>query len=101
MQNKRPTTVKTSQKPAPSSFYILIHRVKVTLTSFSGRHVVTTTPALYKKIPPYRFEINKIMFRLNLDMFRGVFRLPGKKKKTKAYTKPTVVMRCQIFARDL
>ena len=41
---------------------------------------MTTRPALYKKKPPNMFEMNKIMFRPNLDMSRGVFMLPGRKK---------------------
>ena len=70
----------------------------VTITSFSSIHEVTTRPALNKKKPPYMFEINKIMFRPNLDKSRGVFGLPGK-TKLKVYIKLTVVMCCQIFAR--
>ena len=44
------------------------------------------------------FEMNKIIFRPNLDKFRGVFGLPGK-NKNEADTKLTVVMCCQIFLR--
>jgi hypothetical protein len=33
---------------------------------------VTTRPALYKKKPPYMFEMNTIMFRPNLDPPRAV-----------------------------
>ena len=37
-----------------------------------------TRPALYKKKPPYMFEMKKNMFRPHLDMFWGVIGLPGK-----------------------
>ena len=63
-----------------SSFYILLE-LGLQLHLFSSIHVVTTKPALYKKKPPYMFEINKIMFRPNLDMSRGIFGLPGRNKK--------------------
>ena len=39
------------------------------------------------------------MFMPNLDTFRGIFGLPGKITKMKAYTKLTGVMCCQIFDR--
>ena len=45
--------------------------------------LVTTGLPLHKKIPPYMFEMNKIMFSPNLDMSRGVFGLRGKNKKCK------------------
>ena len=45
---------------------------------FSGKHVVTTRPALYKKKTPYMFEMNQIMLGPNLDMFIGIFGLPGR-----------------------
>ena len=44
------------------------------------------------------FEMNKIMFRPNLDMSRGHKGFLVE-TKVKAYTKLTVVMCCQIFTR--
>ena len=55
-------------------------RVGVTIISLSGRNVVTTRPAVYKKKPPYMFEMNKIMLRPNLDISRGIFGLSGRNK---------------------
>ena len=60
--------------------------------------MVPTRPALFKKKPPYMFEIIKTNYRPNLDMSRGVFGLPGR-NKNEFYTKLTVVMCCQISAR--
>ena len=47
---------------------------------------------------PPRFEMYKIMFRPNSDMFRGIFGLTGQ-IKMKAYIKLTVVLCCKIVAR--
>ena len=63
----------------PVQFFPLC-RVGVTIISFSSIHLVITRPALYKKKPTCRFEINEIIFRPYFDMSRGVFGLPGKNK---------------------
>ena len=63
----------------PSRFYILVE-LGLPLHLFSGIHVVTIRPALYKKKPPYMFEMNKTMLRPNLDMPRGFFWFPGRNK---------------------
>ena len=84
--------------PYAGFFLLSFCRDGVTIISFSSIHLVITRPALYKKKPAYMFEINNIIFRPHLDMYRGVFGLPGK-NKMKANTKLTVVMCCQIFHR--
>ena len=77
-----------------SVLFLPLCRVGVTNKFFSSIHLVRTRLDLYNKKPAYMFKMNKIIFRLHLDMSRGVFWLPGKKK---ADTKLTVVMCCQIF----
>ena len=60
--------------------------------------MLITGPGLYKKTPPYRFEMNLILFRPNSDSLE-VFSGGLVKTKMKADTKLTVVMCCQILAR--
>ena len=71
--------------------FLPLCRVGITITSFFSIYLGRTRPALYKKKPEYMFEMNKIIFRPNLDMSSGVFGLPDKNKNES----------CQIFKRNL
>ena len=81
---------------ATPSRILHLGRVGVTIKTFSCIHVVTTRPAPNIKKPQYMFEMNKIMFRPNLDMSRGAFGFLVE-IKIKAYPKLTIVMCCQIL----
>ena len=60
------------------SFYLLVE-LGLLLHLFKA-YVLITGPALYKKTPPKRLEINLFMCRPDSDVFRIIFRLPAQKK---------------------